>query len=550
LRDGTAQTGADGARKVPWTVGIGLAALAGLALRLYRVDEQILTGDELHAVNAALVRGVGEILREWSWYGADYSVPLTAFYRLLLDRGVVLSELGFRAPILAAGALLPLVLPLALRPRLGRAPALVLAWLLALSPMLVLYSRIVRSYGPLVLFADGAVLAFERWWRTGRGGAAALYVLLAAGAVYLHLGTAPFVLAPFVFAAGSLARRRAGGRRLAALLAVGAATAATLCAFLLPALPSLLELAREHGRGRLPGLGAALDVLRLQLGTRSLPLAALGVALGLRGARILLRRDPAWLAYLATLAAGLVAGLALLAPNFLEAPVVLNRYLLPLLPFALALVAVGAATPPAGAGRGARRAQGAAVAALLLACFATGPLAGPEYRWSSFTHAQPFLNFTRPGDSVPLEEVPAFYRELPAGDEPLVEAPWMNVGTHSFNAYQHVHRRPLRVVSLVRLHRDPRLRLRNVLPVQPEALLESGARYVVVHLDVREEELRVATSELRHRERIERLPELWAALRGGAARLVLELEAAFGPPAYADEHVRAWDLAAVRDARP
>lgn len=529
--------------------GLALAAVAGAALRALGLGRQVLTGDELHTVNGAVTLPVGEILRSWTFHGADYCVPLTAAFRFLMDRGVVLSELDFRWPSLVASLVTVVAVPWWLRTRIGRAPALVLAALLALSPMLVLYGRIVRSYAPMVLLAAAAVIAFDRWWRRPAAASASAAVAAAALATWFHLGAAPFVLAPLAFAAG--ARLRGRGPGWGAILALAAAMAGAIALLLAPAWGSLLDLVGLHGRGAPPPLATWLEVAHLQVGTRSTLAVAVATALAVRGTVVLWRRDAAFVALLATLAAGQVLGLVILAPNFLQALVVANRYVLILLPFGLALVAVGAATPVRGRdGRSAPGLQAAAVVVGLGVLFATGPLAGAEYRWSSFTHAQPFMNFLRPGDHVPLEEVPAFYRTLPPGDGPILEAPWTNVGTHSFNAYQHVHHRPLRVGSVTRAHTDPRLALRNTVPARADDLRRSGARYVVVHLDLAQEEARVTTTELRHRERLERLPELWQVLRTAGTRLAAELREAWGPPHYSDASLRVWDLEALPGSAP
>lgn len=520
-----------------------LALAAGVGLRFHRLSDQVLTGDELHAVNGALARSVGEILRQWTYFGADYSVPLTAFYRVLLERGFVLDELGFRAPILAASVLSLVLVPLWLRPRIGGGAALVLAWLLALSPMLVLYGRIVRSYAPIVLLGACAVIAFERWWRTGSVRAGAAYVALATLAIWLHLGAAPCLLAPFVFAAARSLRDRsrlpASLLRHAALLAA-LTLAIALC--LLPARASLVALTRLHGTGRLPSLGTWLDLAHLQLGTRSTLVLALLVLAIVRGAVVLARRDLEFVLLLASVALGQIAGLFVLAPRFLETLAVANRYLLIVLPVWLTCAAVGLATPVRRDRPGARSLQTAAIAGLGAALFATGPLASQEWRWSSFTHAQPFVSFTTRGSHVPRSLVPRFYRELPPGEEALVEAPWANVGTHAYLAYQALHHRPVRVASVNQLHADPRIALRSVLPFEPEALRRSGARYVVVHLDVRGEELHVQTSELQHRAWLEGMPELWDVLRRGGRSLAARLAAEWGPPVYSDESLRVWDL--------
>lgn len=546
------RSGSPGSRRGAslWVLGLASATVAGIALRLLGLRDQILTGDELHTVDGAVTRGVGEILRTWTFHGADYCVPLTAFFRFLMDRGAVLGEMDFRAPVLLASAATPPVLAWMWRRHVGREAALVLAWLLALSPMLVLYGRIVRSYAPVVLCANVAVLAFERWWRGGSRAAAAAYVTLAVLSTWLHLGSAPFVLAPFAWLALRAARdRRRAGALLRRAAPVAAAAGAGIALVLLPALGSLLELADLHGGGRAPSLASWIEVARLQSGTRSPWLTVALAAAGVRGAALLARRDAELVLYLGVLAAGQVVGLVFLAPNFLQAVVVANRYVLVLLPLALALAGLGLAAPWA-AGRRARWAQAGVVVALLAGLFATGPLAGAEYRWSSFTHAQPFLNFLHPGDHVPADRVPRFYRELPPGDEAIAEAPWTNVGTHSFNAYQRVHRRPLRVASVEKVLADPRLALRNTVRARPERLLASGARYVVVHLDLRREEENVVTTELRHHERLERLPQLWKVLRVAGRRLAAELERTWGPPVYSDESIRVWDLSEVSEASP
>jgi hypothetical protein len=526
-----------------WVAGFTAAVVAGIGLRAYRCDEQVLTGDELHAINGALSRSLGEILRQWTYHGADYSVPLTALYRLGLDAGLAPGEMTFRSPALAAGVVLLIALPLVLRRRIGPPAALVLAWLLALSPLLVLYGRMVRSYAPMVLCATGALLCFERWWETRSRRAGLLYAGLASLAVYLHLGAASFVLAPLLYGAVSLGLRRRGvlgdARRLAIL---GLATGALILVLLWPARESLVALAGLHGEGRPPSPGTLLAVGRLHLGTSSVLLAVALATAACRGTALLSRSAPGLLRLVGVAAVVHLAGLLVLQPNFLEARIVVTRYLLPLLPFLLVLVAVGLGAPLSQADARLPRMQGLGVALVLLAAFLTGPLARAEYRWSSFTHAQPSIDFLGPGDRMAEDAVPAFYGALPAGDEALVEVPWTNVGTHSFSAYQRVHRRPLVMASLNRQHTDPRLALRNLVPARPDDLRASGARYVVVHLDLRQEELQVQTRELRHHERLEKLTDLWQVLRRAGRRIAGELRERWGPPVYQDPSIMVWDL--------
>jgi hypothetical protein len=100
---------------------------------------------------------------------------------VLFVAGVPLDGVALRLPIVVCGLLALAAIPLVTARRVGRPAAYVLAWLVALSPLLVLYGRLVRSYLPMVLLSFCAAAAFEAWWRTGRRRLAAAYVASAAG---------------------------------------------------------------------------------------------------------------------------------------------------------------------------------------------------------------------------------------------------------------------------------------------------------------------------------------------------------------------------------
>jgi hypothetical protein len=96
---------------------LALATLAGAILRLRHLDRQVLGGDELHLVRAALDLSWSEILT--TYHAADNCIPLTALNRLLLELGVPLSERLLRLPMLAAGIAAPPLLGVALARRMG-----------------------------------------------------------------------------------------------------------------------------------------------------------------------------------------------------------------------------------------------------------------------------------------------------------------------------------------------------------------------------------------------------------------------------------------------
>ena len=208
-------------RRTPFIAGLIVLCGLGLLPRLWNLGAQVLGDDEVHSVRSALGRPVSHILVTYEL--TDNCIPLTAFWRMLLDAGVRPDEQMLRLPAVVSGALLLLVAPAWAAWRIGRGPALVFAGLLALSPGLVIYSRIARSYAPVVLLGFGAVAAFEAWWRRPSWRMGAVYVGLAALAAWFHLGAATFVVAPFLFAVADLLVHRTT-QRLRALLGLGLAT--------------------------------------------------------------------------------------------------------------------------------------------------------------------------------------------------------------------------------------------------------------------------------------------------------------------------------------
>ncbi len=538
------------ARRQRFFLALSLAGsvLAGLGLRLWNLRNQVMGGDELHLVRSILARTLPEILTTYP--PVDTSIPLTALYRVLFAAGTQLSEIDFRLPALLCGCLAVIVLPWTFAHRLDRPVVLMYAWLLAISPCLVLYSRIARSYLPMVLCGFGAVMAFEAWWRTRAWKFAALYVGLGALAAWIHLGAAPLVAAPCLFAAGDLiVRRGERWQRLRDLVVVGIGLTLGFAAFLLPARESLLRLiALKHRDVRIPK-HAIWNVLRLEAGTPSTTIAILFWIAALAGLVLLLRdplRDHRRLgAFTATVAAGQILGIRLLSPLGANSPLILNRYLLPVLPFVLLWVAYGLGRlwNRKAAGCAGWAAQRYAVRIFVLLLFWTGPFLSPGFRDSSFMHHNDFVGFWAPRASLPDALVPEAYRHLPRG--PVVEYPWPAIWEfgRTFYIYQRVHdRRVIGASTEIPWH--PQIRFRNALPPDPQAFLASPARTLVVHVRLPWEEDRVQTPG----RRPWRIPagRRRANYRRAGERLARRLTAEWGPPDAGDDTVRVWDLERVR----
>ena len=142
-------------------LGVLLAAgIVGAVLRLDQFGAQVLIDDEWHAVHQLLHHTPQTMFFDFGF--ADYSIPLGILY-WYEAHGWGLSEIGMRWPMLLCGLATLVVLPLYVAPRLGGATAAVFALLIAISPLLVVYSRMARPYAITLLFGWIAHGAFQRY---------------------------------------------------------------------------------------------------------------------------------------------------------------------------------------------------------------------------------------------------------------------------------------------------------------------------------------------------------------------------------------------------
>src|SRR6185503_19932243 len=138
-------------------IGLSVCALmAGAWLRFAGLRSQIIIDDEWHALHKLMRADMLDIVTHLDY--ADYSIPLTVYFRWLYDT-VGLTEWGMHLPMVLAGIALIVVGPLLARP--WTTPAVRAAWavLLALSPLLVYFSRTARPYALTALLATLALIA-------------------------------------------------------------------------------------------------------------------------------------------------------------------------------------------------------------------------------------------------------------------------------------------------------------------------------------------------------------------------------------------------------
>lgn len=534
-----------GRRAVVAFGGASLVSLAG-ALRFWRLDSQVFGGDEGHLVRGVLEGSFPELL--YTYALADFSLPMAGFARLCLLAAGALDDLALRALPLGFGLLL-VALPLLFRRELpDSAERWVWSTLLAVSPILVVYSRIARSYVPAAALCVLATLSLAARRRSPRGWHAPVASAASALAVWFHpivlpLGSAAF--AGFLVLDSRMAQTRDARRSLGVWAGLFFAASAL---FLVPGAPSLLASISEKRQGgeleKLP----VLEVLRLLVGHPSAIVVGAVLVLAMLGAWRLALGRPA-LALATVLAVGAQTGLVVAtAPTGIEAARIVARYLLPVWPWVLLWVASGALAACrvlCSKISASERWTLPAVLVLVALLFASGPLTASASTFSSFLHQQDWLGFTRPWRSTKRLPLPAPYRALGPDSGAVIEFPvhdrWaLSVAVPN---YQRVHRRPVLVSRVVPPWTHPAVDLAAHVRPSPSGFLAASARYLVLHRDpIAEEAAVLAYLRPNARRSYDDTGELAAAASSMEARL-LRL---WGPPQIEQDGVSVWDLDIVR----
>lgn len=316
-------------RIVVWA-GLALAMVAGTMLRIWRIDQQILMEDEWHGLLTLAERGYGWIATHFGMQ--DICIPLTLLHKALADT-VGLDETIARLLPLTAGIATIVAIPWLLRRHLGAEANALFALLLAISPLLVLYSRVSRPYAIAVLlvWVACAALHAELGWKEHAGGRG--HRGLFAASAGLAVWFLPIV-APMLFFAWAV---RIGAR---GWFAAGLGAASVGGALLLP--PLWVDHAALFGKagGSSPDLATIDGLLALFTGVWPRTLAGALCVLAAYGVRFLCRKSPHFFVPLTIAAIGHVISVLALQALGTNGPAILARYCLPVLPLVLAGVAV------------------------------------------------------------------------------------------------------------------------------------------------------------------------------------------------------------------
>lgn len=521
--------------------------LLGVYFRLWNITHQIMGGDEIHAVISVLNKPLNKLLFEYQTN--NICKPLVGFYHLYLEWAGSLSEMVIRGPVLLLGLVSLFVLPWIIRKYIGVKPAICFAWLLAISPMMVSYTKISRSYMPIMLFGFLSLIFFYLWWvKYSKHHLlyGILYLAFASLTVFFHLLMAPFVFSPILagFFDALLNRKGDWRRSFLELLVCFVCLMFLVSTFILPGLDSLIRLTEKCAQSHIR-VETILATAQLQGGVKSNLLNAVFWFVSLMGFIGMFRRFKL-LSMILTLPMLLqFATILFLSPKASHLSYVFNRYVVIGLPCVLLFCAYFMSAPFDHPHKQNTKLVMTFNVLFILALLFMGPLLAPQYQNSSFATHDDYVDFTQKRCLMKIEDTPPFYLNL-NDNEGVLEYPWLWswMNCQLLYAYQDIHGQRVHVAPFSNSIIDPRLDFENMKPPSPEHLLKSRAKFLAIHSDI--------SNELK---RLEGERKIWMgrerakSARHKARKLIKLLKEQWKVPDYEDKDMVVWDMNKIRETR-
>jgi hypothetical protein len=494
-----------------WLWNLICATGIGLVLRAYRLDTQFPIGDEWHAITIATHHGFREILS--SLFSGAHSIPEALYYRALASLGA-LTEGAMYAPFVLIGTAAISLVPCLTSHFIGKRAAAILAWLIALAPLLVFYSRFARPYGIVAILSTIAVWNFARWIQTRSVRHLLGYGLTGSFAAYFHVIALPFVVTPIAIMLLRDLFSRSGlavSSRDAAL--ASASIGLPIIALLgTPAWNSYGGVTDKMGHGNLT-ITSAFDGYSVLLGGRELPILLIGSVLALLGMWALLRNEQSrWFAALLLAASVIQVGVVVASqPLAVEGPHIFARYVIPMEIALLVFISAGAAH----AMKRLPQSMGLAIAATMLVLYFAASSAWILTRYNTQTglYILASLIAGKPFEETEYRAWPgrdrsSFYETLARRESPghvtLVEGPF-HIDDYALVLPQIVHRQrvlagfsgPLCDSSsgMEKLEFDTfrRTQLRNIVDLGDDhSLRQKSVDYVLLHGDAAKRQIEMS----------------------------------------------------------
>lgn len=430
-----------------------LITILGAMPRIYGLQEQLLAGDEWHAIHNALYNGYTTIFCSLGM--GSVSIPDSLYYKIAIDT-VGLTDVVVRLPPLVVGILIIFVLPYLLRPVWGQFTAALFACLLALSPMLILYSRFARPYGIMVLCGFVSVTLFHRWWFTGIRRYSILYVVLSTVTAYYLIIAIPFLLSPFLyfFVRIFFETDKNWWHSLRRLLGVAISTAIPIIILLgVPLSTSFSDLKKLSAHASsaitIETLTGTLSIFTGKGNPGLILCMGLLIIVGIMGNY---RKANSYLLYILVLSMVQIVFIIMVKPVAGNGPHIFARYVLLVLPVLLLMVAIGTDYLFSIFILLGQWPKFIFAVLLCASIFLSGPIPSMRYypnnamSLSLFSHIV-FGSDYRQIQMKFIKRIPEFYRYLatyPPASMTIVEVPYHYAGDH-IPFYQAIHRQNMKM---------------------------------------------------------------------------------------------------------
>jgi len=324
-----------------FNIALFLIIALGIYLRLNQFLLQTLMDDEWHAVNKLLSSSPKEIAS--SFGHADYSIPLTLFY-WLESKLFGLSELMMRWPMMLIGTITLISFPIYAKKHFHLSVVVVFAFFIAVSPVLIEYSRIARPYAITLFLVYFSLFLFYKFYNSHekqliRG---LLYIIIASLAVWLHLIVVFFIAAPFALELTKAIFSNNSDKKqyILKLFKLGIPTLLLICLLTVPPLFNDMAAISSKAGNNIPNIDTLLGFLHLCFGTSSELLVSVLSILCLIGLFSLIKKS--------ILALNIILGFGLtllviftVQPAWVHIPITFTRYVLPIMPLILLSSAIG-----------------------------------------------------------------------------------------------------------------------------------------------------------------------------------------------------------------
>jgi hypothetical protein len=326
---------------------IALSTFLGSFLRLYQLDAQVIGDDEWHGIYWAVKSSFADIFSHF--HGADNCIPLTAYYKALLET-TGLNEFGLHSPQIFCGLASLVLFPLIVKSVFQKRIVLIFSFFVAISPFLTFYSRYARPYILVVFLSFISIFSFYFWIKKHNAIYVVIYLCAAVLAPYFLLPSFISVITPLFYTAAFFGIRKVFSRgpeetaspRLIHIFFLGMFLFAGLAILFFPTINSFGAI-RQKVHGNLSDIGfqTVMRALNLFNGTTSSVLSVLFAALCVYGAYLMCRKDIFLFGYLFSIIALQLSSLFIVRPTAVSDPVVFARYSISCLPLWLLFVSVG-----------------------------------------------------------------------------------------------------------------------------------------------------------------------------------------------------------------